>query len=78
MRQSQIASNNICCLIAVLLRMKAVVVKCFLFFSFYLMPEKLEFEEWMILVMAFNLLNTNKQKAAQSRACNQFAIRPGL
>lgn len=42
------------------------------------MPEKLEFEEWMILVMAFNLLNTNKQKAAQSRACNQFAIRPGL
>lgn len=42
------------------------------------MPEKLEFEEWVILVMAFNLLNTNKQKAAQSRACNQFAIRPGL
>lgn len=61
MCRSQIASNTDCCLIAALLRLEAIV-KCLILFYFYLMPGKLEFEQWMILEMDFNILNTNRKR----------------
>lgn len=46
--------------------------------KFYFTAEELKWEEWMHLVMASNLQNTNKQKTEQSEACNQFFNQVGL